>query len=264
MLYWYSGTGNSRAVATQLARLLGEPDCRFIPSALGVDTAADRNISAPGNAAADMVGFCFPVYSWGVPPVVLKLVETLPFETLQGKYLYAVLTCGDEAGLAAEMFRKALRRRGLMLSAVFTVIMPNDYVMLPGFNIDSKELQSEKLRKAEARVKEIAQRLESRETVNDVFQGSIPWLKTRLVYPLFRRWGVQTSRWKVDRAKCVGCGKCVVVCPAGNIRLTDTAKTPEWGRRCYSCTACFHNCPTRAIDYGTFTRTKSQYTCPLP
>lgn len=261
MLYWYSGTGNSRHVARMTAQLIGEGRCRFIPSVLGVDTKADTDLSVGDDLCGDMVGFCFSVYSWGVPPVVLKLVESLDVKAFEGKYVYAILTCGDEAGLAGDMFRKALAKKGVRLDAAFTVIMPNDYVMLPGFDIDSKELERKKLDAASARVAEIAGRLKARESVVDLFEGPMPWLKTRLVYPLFRRWGVQPKRWKVDTDKCIGCGKCVGVCPAGNVSLTDS-RHPQWGRRCYSCTACFHICPVRAIDYGTFTKGKKQYFCP--
>lgn len=261
MLYWYSGTGNSRHIAHRISSLIGDADCRFIPSELGVESKADRNISATEDCCRDMVGFCFPVYSWGVPPVVLKLIENIGTKIFEGKYVYAVLTCGDEAGLAATMFRKALERRGIQLNAAFTVIMPNDYVMLPGFDIDSKDLQREKLTAAEKRVIEIAGRLKERAKVEDVFKGPMPWIKTCIVYPLFRRWGVQPVRWEADAAKCIGCGKCVNVCPAGNIRLSEN-KRPLWGKRCYSCTACFHICPVRAIDYGCFSKGKKQYFCP--
>lgn len=260
MLYWYSGTGNSRHIARCLASALGETDLRFIPRELGVVTDVSLDLTSKTESHTGRVGFCFPVYSWGVPPVVLKLIETLDSSVLKDKYLYAVLTCGDEAGLAADMFRNALQRRGVTLNAAFTVIMPNDYVMLPGFDIDSKELEQTKLRDAMARLKQILPILQGGKDADDVYKGPMAWMKTKLVYPLFRKWGVQTKRWKVDTLRCVGCGKCVTHCPAGNIRLVDAS--PVWGRNCYSCTACFHICPVRAIDYGRFTKGKKQYFCP--
>lgn len=262
MLYWYSGTGNSRLIAQRIASLTEESDCRFMPAQLGI--IAERNI-LPQPAGIDSInatlGFCFPVYSWGVPPVVMKLIEILDSETLAAGYVYAVLTCGDEAGLAAEMLRNALARRGITLHAVFTVIMPNNYVMLPGFGIDSKELEAKKLREADARIAAVAAAINARRVTTNVHRGPMAWPKTHLIYPLFRRWGVQTSRWKVDASKCTGCGRCAGVCPSGNIRLNDDG-TPHWGKHCFSCTACYHACPARAIDYGSFTRGKGQYKGP--
>lgn len=262
MLYWYSGTGNSRYVASRIASLVGESDCRFIPHELGIgETRKFPQYDASRHDDKDSVGFCFPVYSWGVPPVVLEFVRKMPSENLRGRYLYAVLTCGDEAGLAAEMLRKRLKEKGVALDAVFSVIMPNDYVMLPGFDVDTPEVEAKKLSAAGERIAGIASVVNAREEADDVFRGPMAWLKTRLVFPLFRRWGVQTGRWKVDAEKCIGCGKCAATCPAANIKLTEGR--PQWGKRCWSCTACFHTCPVRAIEYGSFTRGKGRYICPL-
>lgn len=262
MLYWYSGTGNSRHVARCLAEALCESDCRFIPRDMGVktDVSLDLPLPSPKESCDDCVGFCFPVYSWGVPPIVLRLIETIESSVLEGKYVYSVLTCGDEAGLAGEMFRKALGRRGITLSAAFTIIMPNDYVLLPGFDIDSKQLEETKLHDSIPRMEHIIAAIRARKQVYEVHKGPKAWLKTTLVYPLFRKWGMQTKRWKVDTAKCISCGKCATHCPAGNITLVNSH--PQWGRNCYSCTACFHICPVRAIDYGRFTKGKQQYYFP--
>lgn len=252
MLYWFSGTGNSRYVAGELSRLLG---CKSV--------CMTHELSSIGinRDNGDIVGFCFPVYSWGVPQPVLEFMRDLKTEHLKGKYIYAVLTCGDEAGLAAEVFRKALNSIGVKLSVAFTIIMPNNYVMLPGFGIDSKEVEIAKLQASSQRIAYIAKRIMERSEIDNVFRGSKAWLKTKLIYPLFRRWGVKASRWNVDTSLCIGCGKCAKACPANNITLKDGV--PEWGNLCWSCTACYHSCPKRAIDYGRFTRGKGQYNCPL-
>jgi Pyruvate/2-oxoacid:ferredoxin oxidoreductase delta subunit len=45
---------------------------------------------------------------------------------------------------------------------------------------------------------------------------------------------------------CVGCGKCVRVCPAGAIGLVG--KTPRWNLKCEGCQRCINSCPHRAIQ----------------
>lgn len=258
MLYWYSGTGNSKFVAEQIAKTINDSELKFIPDEVR-KLHAGEEIKIGKEAT---LGFCFPVYSWGIPPVVLDFIDSIPAEIFRDKYIYCILTCGDEAGLAAEMFCKHLNKRGVKANSLFTVIMPNDYVMLPGFDIDAKSLQHSKVEKAIRRIEEIACHVRERESIEDVFRGSWPKLKTRIVYPLFKKWGVQTSRWKVDADKCISCGKCASVCPAINITLKENKIgkiLPVWGKKCYSCTACFHYCPERAIDYGSFTKRKKQY-----
>lgn len=43
---------------------------------------------------------------------------------------------------------------------------------------------------------------------------------------------------------CTGCGTCVKICPAANIRLADGI---TFGDHCEACYACIHNCPQNAI-----------------
>lgn len=52
-----------------------------------------------------------------------------------------------------------------------------------------------------------------------------------------------------DREKCVACGQCVSVCPAGAIPADDPAATHE--EKCIVCAACAKYCPTGARQMGT-------------
>lgn len=249
MIYYYSGTGNTRYAARQLATMLG--------SGLHCITAEGE---VPMPAIGESVGFMFPIYSWGVPPVMTTFIRSLGAESLRGRYLWGVCTCGDEAGIAMRLFSRQISRlRGSAPEALFSLIMPNDYVLLPGFDVDTAEVAAAKLTAAPERLWQISGTIGERRTgVMDVHEGSWPALRTRLVFPLFRKWGVNPGRWQVSQA-CVSCGRCARVCPVGNIVMKGTPAHPVWGKHCQSCCACFHICPARAIDYGTFTRGKGQY-----
>ena len=55
---------------------------------------------------------------------------------------------------------------------------------------------------------------------------------------------------KVDLKTCVGCGKCLSVCPAGAISTIEGSKKVHIDRtRCHQCEACTAVCPTKAISY---------------
>lgn len=56
-----------------------------------------------------------------------------------------VCTCGDETGEAPQMFQKALEERGLKSLGFWSVIMPNTYVLLPGFDVDLDEIENYKI-----------------------------------------------------------------------------------------------------------------------
>ena len=66
--------------------------------------------------------------------------------------------------------------------------------------------------------------------------------------------------FRVDAEKCIKCGKCAAVCPVGDISFKKGC-TPQWKHngKCLSCFACYHHCPTRAIEYGGRTKGKGQY-----
>jgi len=210
------------------------------------------------------VGFVFPVYSLGVPPLVMDFINRLPDsfwnEVKVGQLpIWCVMTCGDEVAMSPEMLQDAFRRRDVEVRSIWSVIMPNNYVLLPGFDVDSKDLADKKLADAPLRLKEICRGImQQRETI-DVVRGSMAWLKSKTVYPLFKRWGIFPGKWH-SMETCVSCGICAKSCPLGNVQMSDGR--PKWGDNCCSCLACYHSCPRHAVAYGKITQSKGQYFLP--
>ena len=54
-----------------------------------------------------------------------------------------------------------------------------------------------------------------------------------------------TSELKIDNNLCIGCGKCVSLCPMGNIILSDQKAVPD--NKCTMCYRCISNCSEKAI-----------------
>ncbi len=192
MIYYFSGTHNSRYAAMRLGSLLDE-DVRFIPQtdsyAQEYDPKSDKGI-----------GFIFPVYSWGVPPIVVDFIKRLPESMIENikknsAYVWSVATCGDETGMAMDMLKKILHEKGVALSGAWSLIMPNVYVLLPGFGVDPKDVEERKLKEAVGRIEEIAEKIKKGDIVEDLHLGRMPRLKSTLIYPLFKRWGVNTKKW---------------------------------------------------------------------
>lgn len=55
---------------------------------------------------------------------------------------------------------------------------------------------------------------------------------------------------KIDKTKCVGCKKCLEVCPGNLIYSDDVGKAYiKYEKDCWGCTACVKECSTMAIKY---------------
>ena len=77
----------------------------------------------------------------------------------------------------------------------------------------------------------------------------------------------------VNPRKCMKCGKCSGACPAYDemeyhphqfVSMVENGRIDELMASkgiytCLSCFACYHHCPTHAIEYGSRTKNKGQY-----
>ncbi len=253
MICCFSGTGNSRAIAETLARQTAD------------------SVSLIGNtpAAAELkenepLGLVFPVYAWGMPRIVGKFLKNLNISAAgTPPYIYMVCTCGDDIGRTDRLVARALRKKGQILSAAWSVVMPNTYTALPGFDTDPEDVAKNKLSAARERVNGIAALINKRTRgIKDVKPGALPWTKTYILRPLFNAFLISPRQFR-HTAACIGCRKCAAACPLQNISPTVEGK-PSWGKNCTACLACYHICPLHAINHGRSTRGKGQWLMDKP
>ncbi len=239
MIYYFSGTGNSKWAAKLLAKELNEEV---------LDIAAF--FKNPGHIqirAQETLGIVFPVYAWGPPQIVKRFLTYLTIEP--GAFCYAVCTCGDDAGGAVAYLKKRLR-----LNSGYSLQMPNNYIVL--YDVDDEQTQRRKLDTAKARIPQIAANIREKKPVFEVHTGRLPALKTALAYPLFSAFAMTPKPFHAEET-CTSCGLCAHICPTGNIAIVDGK--PVWGNACEQCTGCIHRCPARAIQYGRYTKNKGRY-----
>lgn len=264
MIVWFSGTGNSKCMAQRLSEHLGD-DC-VIP----LPTLSDRIGNLEDDKAGDCVLWVIPVYSWGIPPYVRRIIREIESSLFCRLTHHLVLICGDDCGMAPEMWRKELKKRSWPTGNSYTVIQPNNYVAMKGFDVDSTEVAEKKLKDSQERVRMIAEDISkfrsSASRHDDVVRGSFPRLKTGLIYPWFVR-NAMSPKLFYSTDTCISCGKCANICPLDNIEMKihgEEAKSrPHWGRNCAGCLACYHVCPVHAVEYGNKTAHKGQYLNPF-
>lgn len=55
---------------------------------------------------------------------------------------------------------------------------------------------------------------------------------------------------RIDKEMCMGCGKCLTVCPGGLIYGDEEKKAfIKYPQECWGCTACLKECHFGAINY---------------
>lgn len=271
MIFLLSCMGNTRWAGAKIAQATGD-------KVVDVLRTKERRFVL---GADERIGFCFPVHGWRPPLLLRRFISELTITrgedvadtagvrqdnvaTASGApgrpYVYAVMTAGDTCGEAVDMLRADLSRRGLSLDSSFSLLMPETYVGLPFMNVDTKVTERRKIAQAERQLEEFIPMIVARRSGEEhVVRGRWPRVNSRLLGALFIACLVTDKPFKVDAARCDGCGECRRRCPVGNIGWASGR--PVWLHtgRCMSCFVCYHHCPHHAIEYGRRTRGKGQY-----
>lgn len=246
MILYYSGCGNSKFVAEELARQTSDNLQKI-----------DANDTAPSLTLRgdEPLGIVCPVYAWAVPRLVDDYIKRLSVNE-NPAYCYLACTCGDSVGRTPERFAKTLRSKGWHLDAAFGFVMPETYINLKGFNLDTPESEKRKIDSVRRRLPEVAECIRKHKQVIDVVRGSVPVLTSYVANPLF--YGLLITDRKFHATDdCIHCGQCEQVCPLNNIAMVDGK--PRWNGQCTNCMACYHHCPKNAIHFGKATLGKGQY-----
>jgi ferredoxin len=248
-IYFFSGTGNSLAVARKISSALG--DSELVP------VASFRNTPGKITPAGERIGIVCPVYFSGLPLMVAEWAARLSIPDT--RYLFAVVTLGETGGGSALRQLDAIMKKnsGKGLDAGFTVKMPGNYIFM--YAPPEGRKREGLLEAADLHVEELLPVIErcERKRIPGTVLGS---LIRAVIYPWFSSHAHARSRQFSVTPACTSCGTCVRVCPAENIELLDGR--PVWKDRCEVCCACIHLCPVQAIQAGKKTEARPRYRHP--
>jgi len=241
-IYFFSGTGNSLAVARAIAQKLG--DTKLVPMA--GHEAADPS---PGSPCSGLV---FPVYIFGAPLIVARFIEKLRLPS--GAYVFAVAVNGGMPCATILQTRGLFSKQGMELSAGFTVRMVDNYIPLAG--AIAPEKQKIRFEKAAHVIDEICAAIKQRS--QSIHRGwpLVNWLFSAMYRRAAPKIPFYDKNFTADK-NCNGCGVCKRVCPVANIAMESGR--PAWQHRCEQCFACLHWCPEKAIQYGKKTAGRTRY-----
>ena len=270
MIFYFSGTGNSKWAAKTLALETGDT-LVSIPEVFNSDCTFTLEKD-------EHIGFIFPIHGWRVPSIVKDFLSKLSIKTkgedfsIHKHTSFCLVTAGDSIGKAIERFQKMLNSvavgNSMELKAVYSLIMPESYVGLPGMDVDTKEKEIEKKEFASKQLKEFSKMLKQLPYTDNqqvwgweqLKRGPIPSFFSGPVGAFFERILVTDKPFHVISRRCVKCGICANVCPVEDIK-GGLGYEPEWlhNGKCLTCFSCYHHCPHHAIEFGKRTRKKGQY-----
>ena len=250
MIFYFSGTGNSKYVAQKMAQNLNEK----LVSISDCLKKQEFSFTIDNN---EQVGFVFPTYFYGVPSIIADFVGKLEFKNYSAQYVYTITTCGSGSGDLLHQLGKLLFARGIKLNGGAEVLLPDNYILL--FNLLTKEeAQKDMFIEADRHIDTLINQIRDK-GLPPVKSGIWKFLQTKSSYPIYE-YGRKTKHFYASDA-CNGCQLCERICPVSIITM-DNGK-PKWTEeRCVQCLACLHHCPRKAIQHKKRTEERGRYINP--
>ena len=294
MIFYFSGTGNTKWAASKLASATHEDLISIAPYMRADDSS--HTLAEPFILKEnERLGFVFPVHGWRVPKLVREFIGRMKVQRAESDaernsasaeskassdaernsasaknqpFAFCVCTAGDSIGLTIENLNEVISQNPSLqalgitkVSSSYSLIMPESYVGLPFMDVDTKEKEIWKKSKSAQELAVICEEIfDRKEGVSQLVKGPIPWFFTKVVGGFFENVLITDKRFHVEKDKCVKCGICANVCPVGDIK-GGHGEYPEWlhHKDCLTCFTCYHHCPHHAIEFGKQTQKKGQY-----
>ena len=245
MIIYFSGTGNSKYMASKVAEATNDKIISIID--------VPQNITLQ---QGESLGFVFPTYFFWVPSIVKEFLENAEIECSEDTYIYSIATCGGTSGQASQMVGRLLKKKGKQVNAYFDIVMPDNWT--PMYDANNKEEISKVIENEKSQIEKIVGHIQKRDS-GKFAKHTIPFIAAKFI-SVFYEPSRKTSNLYVEN-QCSGCGSCMRNCPAKAIEMREGK--PVWVKeKCTMCLGCLHKCPVFAIQYGKHTKKHGQYVHP--
>ena len=249
MVLYFSATGNTRFVATELAKHLED-------EALDLCSKVKQHDYETIRSDKPFV-FCAPTYVCAAPAFFYDFLRKV--DLAGSPDVYMISTSGGYSGISSDIARAIIRKKHMNYKGCAEFKMPPNYIANKSHKLPGKE-------EIEKRISDTCQKIEP---VADIIRSGKPlrhrhiWLLEKLIdYPSNPVLSLIGHRVKGFYATdgCIACGLCEKKCPLNIISMRDGR--PRWkGRTCAHCMACIQNCPVEAIEYKEITNGRKRYRC---
>lgn len=251
MIFYFSGTGNSKYIADKLSICLDEKTVNIAKA------YKEKNYSYDCTDD-NKIGFVFPTYGWSIPYVVKDFIESLEFKNVpEDIYYFAVNNCGASEGRSLYDLSMLLETKGIKLDYARTLILPDNYIIM--FNPLDDEEKKRIFKAANIKLANIINNILRNKKSVQIKKGILLY-PYKLVNKFFTKFLNGTSKFRTTD-DCTGCGFCSQICSTSTINMKEGK--PVWVEdSCVHCLACLNRCPSSAIEYGSKTVDKERYVNP--
>ena len=241
-IYYFTGTGNTLAVARKLSDKIENSKIISIP----------HIINKVNSITGEVIGIICPIYMHNIPYIVADFIKKIK----EVKYLFIVFAGAGQLGIGLKATKKLCVTRNIKLSSLFNIPMPDNYTPY-GYVPDDK--QKELFDNADKKIEAIVKIVKGKKEHYDVSNTSLfkTYIHPGIHYKMgYDRIKILDKLFYADE-KCDGCKICQKVCPVNNITMRDNK--PVWNNQCQQCYACLHWCPKESIQVGNKTAGIKRY-----
>lgn len=245
LIFYFSTSGNSLYTAKQIATHLKDVEIISI-----VDAFYKKDFSYE----AETIGFVYPIYAGGLPPMVSDFISKLKLN--KDVYIFAAECTGGGKGITFTMINTLLSPKGLSLSNGEKFLLNSNYIRM-GRNPKVEEDAKKVIDSNNLKVENFTLSIINRETKD---------LKEKhakinlLFYNLWKDKFKNKDKNFNTNELCTGCEICAKICPNKNIEIIN--EKPKWEGKCCDCMGCINNCPHKCINIGNKTQKKNRYKNP--
>ena len=232
---YFSGTGNSRYALELFLKEYDNDSVLF--------SIEDKNLIEHINNYDEIV-FSYPVQYSAVPKILSDFIHSNS-SLWKGKKVFIIATMALFSGDGAGVLGRLLKQYGATITGGLHLQMPD--------SIADEKVLKRSLKKNTQLVKRANRKVVK--AVAHIKDGKYPkeglGLLSRLAGFLSQRlwFGYRTEKYsdklKIDADKCIGCSKCVKICPTENISMKDSKAIGK--DKCTMCYRCVNACPKQAI-----------------
>ncbi|MCL2443595.1 MAG: EFR1 family ferrodoxin [Treponema sp.] len=253
IIFYFSGTGNSKYVSEAFCKKMAEENC--IVQSYSIEENIDFE-SLINNE--ETIGFCYPIFFSRAPRIMREFVVKY-MEVLKNKKLIIFCTqmilSGDGARALLYVFPREYRRS---LNVIYAehFFMPNNVTDLFLLPVESGKKLQKYITKSEQKMQKVCGNIKNGKIKKrgfNIFSQMLGLLQAVFVTSMEKK----AHKMLKINSDCNLCEICVSICPMKNLTCEDEKIVHKFN--CTVCYRCINKCPQKAITFIFNGKVKKQY-----